>query len=68
VSDNWLSSWWPGYAEVVGAPDFESRLLGDGATVRSDRHWRPIPAYAAQVRAIHEAKRNLTKVFDSQGW
>jgi uncharacterized Zn finger protein len=26
------------------------------------------PAYAAQVRAIHKAKRNLMKLFDGQGW
>jgi hypothetical protein len=34
VSDDWLSSWWPGCAEVVGAPGFESRLLGDGTTAQ----------------------------------
>ena len=26
------------------------------------------PAYAAQVRAVHKAKRNLMKLFDGQGW
>jgi uncharacterized Zn finger protein len=26
------------------------------------------PNYAAQVRAIHKAKRNLMKLFDAQGW
>lgn len=26
------------------------------------------PAYVAQVRAIHKAKRNLMKLFDGQGW
>ena len=26
------------------------------------------PPYAAQVRAVHKAKRNLMKLFDGQGW
>jgi uncharacterized Zn finger protein len=29
---------------------------------------RDFSAYAAQVRTVHKAKRNLMKLFDSQGW
>jgi uncharacterized Zn finger protein len=29
---------------------------------------RDFPAYAAQVRAAHKAKRNLMKLFDGQSW
>ena len=31
-------------------------------------HDGEFPAYAAQVRAVHKAKRNLMKLFDGQGW
>ena len=31
-------------------------------------HDGEFPAYAAQVRAAHKAKRNLVKLFDGQGW
>jgi uncharacterized Zn finger protein len=35
--------------------------------IRTDRE-AELPAYAAQVRATHKAKRNLLKLFDGQGW
>jgi hypothetical protein len=35
--------------------------------IRTERE-AEFPAYAAQVRATHKAKRNLMKLFDGQGW
>jgi uncharacterized Zn finger protein len=51
-----------GYREAVGTMIRVQTLMA-----RAGREG-DFPAYAAQVRAIHKAKRNLMKLFDGQGW
>jgi uncharacterized Zn finger protein len=51
-----------GYREAVGTM-IRVRALTTRAGKEGD-----FPAYAAQVRAVHKAKRNLMKLFDGQGW
>jgi uncharacterized Zn finger protein len=51
-----------GYREAVGTM-IRVQALMTRAGKEGD-----FPAYAAQVRAVHKAKRNLMKLFDGQGW
>jgi hypothetical protein len=51
-----------GYREAVGTMTRVRKLMQRAG---QDGEF---PAYAAQVRAVHKAKRNLMKLFDGQGW
>jgi uncharacterized Zn finger protein len=51
-----------GYQEAVGTMTRVRTLMARTGTEGE------FPAYVAQVRAVHKAKRNLMKLFDGQSW